>query len=35
LFEATGLTPGKENVLLVSTNLSTWFEVSTNTSLSR
>ena len=32
LFEATGLTPGKTNVLLASTHLTTWTAVSTNLS---
>ena len=34
LFEATGLTTGKVNVLLSSTNLSDWVAVSTNTAAS-
>lgn len=34
LFEATGLTVGKTNVLLLSTNLTTWLPVSTNTAAS-
>jgi plastocyanin len=34
LFEATGLTTGKTNVLLSSTNLTTWLPVSTNAAAS-
>ena len=34
LFEATGLTIGKTNVLLASTNLTTWLPLSTNATTS-